>query len=358
MNSRLYVFAFFILTNFLCFSQNAVLCPAQETYIKIEDNANIPMVSDNGDGTITLTHSESYITDLFANYLIYDFYQAYPSSTGELRKYFNVAFETKDLINELKASVPPEIFLIDYIYDSTPISSDIISFLDGKKYHLTKHCSDVPEVGESCANNEVTVPTDFNLIIEFNYDATNDLILATSFGFTPCGNSFSIALKGGTVDNTLQLWNSTPGTVTETYYEDYCHYIEYKLYSMLDIGCENSNYGDLNINLDTENNIFILGRPNMIFSTDFVTFEEYSLSSIENSLEHIKLFESDAYLQISNTKNKNMSLAIFSVSGQQVLTKTPYQDHQIKIDNLTSGLYFIKITNLNNQPKVFKFLKR
>ncbi len=71
MNTRLYILTFFISISYLGYAQNAVLCPIQEIYLRIEDPVNIPVITDNGDGTITLTHTESYVTELFSNYVNY-----------------------------------------------------------------------------------------------------------------------------------------------------------------------------------------------------------------------------------------------------------------------------------------------
>ena len=95
---------FFLFSAFFGFAQQTILCPEIITQIKIDDTNNIPTVNENGDGTITLIHTEPYITDIFASYVIYDFYQYSPNSNpnGELFKYYSIAFQSKDLINNMK----------------------------------------------------------------------------------------------------------------------------------------------------------------------------------------------------------------------------------------------------------------
>jgi len=120
-------------------------------------------------------------------------------------------------------------------YESSLINQELIVFLDKKTFGLKKYCADVPEIGELCQDNEESVPQDFSLKIEFNYDIVKNLLLATSKGLTPCANSFSIAFKGGELDNGLQLWKSIPEETSETTYDMPCHNIEQKLYSIFDI---------------------------------------------------------------------------------------------------------------------------
>lgn len=340
------------------FSQSTILCPEQTTYFKIDDATNIPNTTDNGDGTVTLTHIEPYITDIFSNHTLYNFYQTFPNSNGELSKYYSIAFETKDLIMALQAQIPPAVFLFDFTYETTPISDEIITFLNGKKFSLTKYCSDIPEVGETCTDNEQTVPIDFNLIIEFNYNPDTDVLFAESFGPTPCGNAFYIAFKGGSVANTLQLWQSTPFVTTETTSDNPCHNIESKLYHMLDINCSNFNLGNLIIYINSEENSFILERENMVFSTDLITFVAYSLSIEDYNVKNIKVYESNSYLFISSTNIKNVSIEIFTLSGQKIQSKVRYQDEEISTDGLSSGLYFIKIFDGITQFQTYKFIKR
>ncbi|WP_055443694.1 T9SS type A sorting domain-containing protein [Lacinutrix himadriensis] len=359
MNTKAYTIIVFLVFNYLGFTQNTILCPLQETYLKIEDPVNVPSITNNPDGTITLTHTEAYITDVFANYVIHDFIQSFPNSSSELRKYYNISFENRDLINELYATVPSSIFQLDNNYETTPISSNIINYLDGEVFDLTKYCSDIEEAGEYCEDNEQNVPNDFYLGMEFNYDATNDLMLATIIGSTPCGNSFSISLKGGTVNNTLQLWISNPGTSTPSNYEDSCHYIEETLYGIIGVSCfEESHNGNIKINMDTGNDTLVLERHTSTFSTDFMTFTNHRLSTIDTDFEKIKLVSNykNPYINFTNIENDNYKIEIFNVSGKQILKNKTFNNNSILSESFATGLYFIKLQN-NKKSRVFKFIK-
>lgn len=80
-----------------------MLCALQNDYIKIESTADIPAVTNNPDGTVTLALQDQNIIDIFAQHIIYDFHQAYPNANpdGELIKYYNIVHGNNALIKEL-----------------------------------------------------------------------------------------------------------------------------------------------------------------------------------------------------------------------------------------------------------------
>lgn len=348
----LYVILFlFLLIPSFGFAQYTILCGLNK-YVYIKDQINIPIVTNNGDGTITLTHNEQYITDIFAKYVIYDFVK----QSGKL---YSIKCKSKDLLKEIKQTVPSEILSVDDVYNvSTPLSSNLIAFLDGKKFTLKKYCGIADDIWE--AYPEKNVPNDFNLMVEFNYDSINDFLVLESFGLTPCGNSFSLALKGGTLDNTLQLWECTPTTITQTTSDQPCTSIENDLFSILDIACSNGNLGDIIPTINNEDNTLFLRRDNVIFGYNTVTFEESRLSIEELVLNNLKLYQikGNPNLQISNTQNKEFYVEIFSVSGRIVMGKTRFERVGVPMDGLGKNLYFAKVFGKNNQYKVFKFIKQ
>lgn len=350
----------------LNFAQINILCSTQTDYIKIENTSDIPLVSDNGDGTVTLTHPDQSITDVFSDYVIYDFYQSYPNSnpTGELFKYYSIVHGNKDLITTIFNSLPSSTFSVNE-YTFSPIDSDLVTLLDNKTYKLKSYCSDIPEVGETCETNQVIVSNDFELKIAFNYDSNFDIIRAETVNSSPCGNSFSIGMKGGyedfsgTLDNKLQLWESDSGTSSESNYNEPCFYPEEMLYGLLDIGCfQGRNVGNLLVYEGPNAGQIILERENATFSTDFIMFEEDVLSVEENQFSQIKPYKIAAspFLQISNSENQTLSIEILSISGQIILKEQPFEQNKILLTNFANGLYFIKLKSLNNQQKVYKFL--
>ncbi len=348
-------------------SQETILCPLLKENIKIESTDDIPTITNNTDGTISLIHQDQNITNIFATYVIYDFYQSFPSANpnGELIKYYTIVHKNKALINELYDYVSSDIYQI-YPYTYTSISSDLISFLDNKTFRLIKYCTDSTEGGLPCPEGEQSVPSDFELKIAFQYDSINDMMLIETVGTSSCGNSFSIALKGelndgiGTTDNRLQLWISSPGISTTTDYNEPCHDIENMLYSILDIGCQDGhNYGNIRFNIDTENSgEFILERENALFATDLLTFRDDELSIEDNTFQSIYPYitNNNPYLQITNPDNQNISVEIFNSLGQSIAYTKRFENNSVNLSRFNSGLYFIKLSDSNNQQKIHKLI--
>lgn len=369
MNGKNYIFiSLFILISGFVKAQETILCPLQTGDIKIEFTDDIPTATTNPDGSITLTHQDQNITDIFAQYSIYDFYQTFPNSNpeGELIKYYTIVHVNKALINDLYDYVSPNIYIIEP-YPNLPISATLIDLLDDKTYNLVKICTESSEMGQYCPENEQSIPDDFQLQITFEYDAANDIMHAETLGVSSCGNSFSIGLKGGfddgygVLDNTLQLWESEPGTSTPVDYYQPCYNFENTLYSVFDIGCyEDSNYGNIRFNIDTgEEGEFVIERENAIFATDFLTFQDNALSVEDQVFKFVKLFEIEGnpYLQIENLNNQSVNVEIYNTSGQQIIQPALFKENSLNISSLATGVYFIRLSNLNNQQKTIKFLK-
>lgn len=364
MKKNYITIAFFLIIITNSISQNKILCSIQYETIKIENPNNIPLVLDNNDGSITLTHSNQNITDIFANYKIYGFYQSFPNSnpSGELFKYYTISHGNKSLIEELYNY--PDVFIIEK-YVSTSISADLIELLDGKTYNLVKHCYEADEYQIYCPENEKNIPVDFELKIAFTYDAEKEIMYAETKDLSSCGNYFKIGFKGGinfgnnASENTLSLWESENEVSTITDDNLSCHNIEQALYSALDIGCMNFNIENIKINFGSKNGQFIIERATQIFSTNFFTFEQDILSVEKNFLDKIQVFQTSGnpYLQISNLTNESVTCEIYTISGQKVINSVKFENSMINISHLATGLYFVKISNLKNQQKVLKFLK-
>lgn len=354
-----YLIIILFLIYYCGYTQTPNLCPEIVTHIKIKDTDNIPDLSDNGDGTITLTHTEKYITDIFASYVIYDFYRYFPNAdpTSELSKYYTITFQSKNLINEMKQNIPSKIFDSYSSYNSSPIDTGLVDFLDGKKFKLTSENHTSGKSSES--KRKDNIPSDFDLRVEFNYDNKNDLLLMESIALTPCDNSFLISLKGGENSTSLQLWKINSSIISETATIQSCSDTENSLYSMLDISCLGYNYGDITASFNEVKNTLTLHRYNVIFGDDIFTFEEDVLSVDTPFIEDIKLIRSQKnhFIKFSNIKERGLYVEIFSVLGEKITGKIPYQNNTISLNSFQSGLYFIKLTNSNNNHKIFKYLR-
>ncbi len=338
--------------------QETILCPLQSDILKIENSTNIPAISYNTDDTISLTFPDQYINDIFANYTIYDFYQTFPNTSGALLDYYTVVHRNKDLINEVYLSVPQNVLNIENDYPFGAINNNIINLVDGKTFRVIKTCSNNPETGQYCSTTEVVVPETLDINIEFSYNSvTNIMNIETADNTSPCGNYFSADYKGFSTG--LQLWYSDPGIISESSPSEPCHSFEEKLYQILGIECQGFNVGALSIYTEVDTGNLILERETAVFSSDLVVLQEYNLSITENNLDDIKFFQinNNPYLQASYLNDQRFSIYIYDISGQQILKAEKFEENSINISNLSTGLYFIKVIDVDNRQKIFKFLK-
>jgi len=350
-----------LLFPYFIISQVSILCPEQEFTVWIQNENDIPTVTDNMDGTITLTSTEQYITDIFASREIYDFQRTYPTATSApVNQYYDIFCKSKDLINELYDVVPSDVFFFDRNFTGTSINADVINFLDGKTFYFKSWCYDNnPMLETICPEDETNIPEGFNLLVPFSYDVENNLLYMNSDGLTPLGNSFNIAFKGGENSLSLQLWESTPQTVqtyTVPYPENFS--LENDLFNLLGVGCENTYYGDIFPQITHEDQTITLIRENSLMFTSHFKFQDYSLSIEENNFETNQLInnKNNPFINFTNIENGNYLIEIYSILGNRILDKIPFKNNTISISNLSSGLHFIKLTNSKNQSKVFKLI--
>lgn len=373
MSYRKYIFSIiFIAYTLFVISQETILCPLQNEVFKIENSINVPIVTYNGDNTISLTFQDNNATEIFSNYTIYDFYQTFPNSSETLQKYYNITFDTNNLLEDMFASVPADIIVYSgSAVDTTnfPFKTDInptiIDNLDGNTYRLTKYISTSDT--NPCSNTCILldVPEAFSFIVSFNYDTTEEILYMESYEPTTCGNSFLIGLTGGNpnfignTDDTLQLWNTTPGV--SAVYEDPqpCIGFESQVFSVLGISCGDFNFGNIDVQFDEETESFQFYREHILFGYHILEFSSTNLSVMEDVFKKTKPFqiEGNPYLQLSNQNNQTIKIEIFNTSGQEIIKSTTFKENSLDLSNMSSGLYFIRLSNLNNQQKVFKFLK-
>ena len=379
MKSKNYVFlCFIIMLSSYTFSQETTLCSLQSDIFKIELSDNVPLVTSNENETITLTFTDQSVTDIFANFNIYNFFQMYPNSSSTLAQYYGIEFDSKSLIESINTDVSASIieWVGPYVVgDSSPIrttiNSDIINVLDGKSFEVTKY---IGVSNDQCdpfnTFNDcylVDVPDEFNFIINFDYDTDTGLLHLENQELTSCGNAFSIDLAGGipnednTTSNVLQLWNSNSEISMPSLSSDPCHSLETIIFNVLDIACApyDNDQGNFYVSIDSENETIQFVRELAISGYNIIELSETNLSIVDHDFQNIKPFEKDnnPYLQLANLNNQPVDIEIYNTSGQQVIKVIPFEENNLNISNLSSGLYFIRLLNLNNQQKIFKFLK-
>jgi hypothetical protein len=63
-------------------------------------------------------------------------------------------------------------------------------------------------------------------------------------------------------------------------------------------------------------------------------------------------------ISISNCNFKNSEVIVYNVSGAEVLkTNMANSSAQLNIENLSNGVYLVKVTNQNGFNKTVKFVK-
>ena len=368
------IIGLFVLISNVLIAQQAVLCGLQTDTFRIESSENIPAITSNGDDTVTLMFPDAYVSAIFANYTVYDFYQSFPNTSEALEKYYNVTYDTRSLIEDIVANVPTTILEysganingISLPFNSN-VNPDLILALDDNTFELTKYrvTSDTDECYGNCTL--IDVPNDFVFRVKFNYNSETELLHMETESLTPCGNTFSIGLSGGNpnefnqTDYNLQLWESTSVTATETEFSQPCHEIEAAVFAVLNIVCSPYDYaiGNISVTLDSENESFRFNRSNMVFGEHIVEFSRTNLSVVDETLQVMKPFqiEGNPYLQISNLNNQSVNVDIYNTSGQHITQVKNFEENSLNISDLSVGLYFIRISNLNNQQKIFKFFK-
>lgn len=342
MKRTITIILFTLFFNNALFSQNT--CIVQSFYLKIEHQTNVPSISTNIiENTITLIHSEQYITDIFSKYIIYGFDKAFPTATSEsLKSIYNLRCSSKDLINELRSTVPNDVFFIENSYEGATISDDFINYFDFDKTYTLKEYISTSDAGSCTFDCDlVAVPIDFNLSVKISYDATNEVLVMENSEATSCGNSFIYKFKKEVngLDNKLVLW--------EAISENPCFIAESS--SICEV--ENLFFSTVLTNFDLffilNEGSFKIKTPNQVFGENVFHFEDKTLSiekeeikkSISITANPIKDF---IRLKINQKGVIISRVSIFDYSGKELIgvKKNP---NLIDTSVLSSGIYFLQV---------------
>ena len=358
--------ALILLTGFnISLSQDYIHCHELRTLVQIPDSNNIPNVTTNTNGTITLTFPQQSVTDIFANYDIFDFYPAAISS------FYYIKHNSKSLFEDLQNNVSPTIIGFDTIATDS-IHQDLINILDGETFRVVKtvgvtdpsSCTDFFG-NDLCPYQDV--PSNSNLEFSFTYDIVSDSFLVESTQNTICGNFFSITMKGGNpndnVNNipyTLQTWETTVGVSAFNPPSNPCHFTENRLFGIMGVYCDYDYfYGNVNITIDPVTNNLKFTRDMVLLGYEGIELVNTNTNSLEES-EFIKLIpylENDTFLlNIKNFENQSLDVEVFDINGKQIIGNTKYQPNQIDFSTFSNGVYFIRIID-EKQIKTYKIVK-
>ena len=372
MKSKNYVFiVLFLAVSNIASAQEDIMCSELRSLIAIHNNSDLPTVNYNDDDTLSLVFPQQNITDIFSNYSISDFYQAFPNGSENLQKYYYLKHYSKALLVDITSNVDNTIISLDE-EQTTQISQDLIDVLDGFTFYVIKHVTDTG----NCTNEigiidcpYTNLPEDTDLSLTFTYNSDNDSFHVESNQLTPCGNFFSTNLKGGNPngvdfnfsDYSLQTWENEIGTSAPITNSEPCYNIENLLFGIMGVSCDyDYNYGNIDISLDQNTGNIRFTRKMVLLGFTGVELSLSNTASIEDeAFQNIKPFEikDNPYLQIANLNNQLVKIEMYNTSGQLIIQVKTFEENSINISNLYTGLYFIKLSNLNNQQKIFKFLK-
>jgi len=332
----------FVLLLFLCqigIAQD--ICLVQEFTIIIDDTANVPTVIDNSDNTVTVVHSEQYITDIFANYKVYSFGRMFPDETsGTLTRWYKIECENRSLINELYANVPSTIMSINNNYEGYSISQGLRDFFDGQRFRFSEYNSTTDGAQCTIGCPLDPVPSDFDLLVDFSYDTQNDELVMTTVNATPCGTEFRFSLRErtSTEGEGLILWTSEKQPCFNPDATSNC-IIENVLYrSLFDHGLPT----DLEI---INNEDFKITTPNAIFGEYNVLFTREVLSTESFTLDkEIQIHPNpiDDHIQIKADNISIQKVSVFNLLGKRVLISNQ-NTKSIDASQLQSGIYLCRI---------------
>lgn len=100
-------------------------------------------------------------------------------------------------------------------------------------------------------------------------------------------------------------------------------------------------------------------RFELLFKNSSTDVNEYDNSQLNSNLSVYPNPATDFLnINISNANFKNLNLSINTVSGQQIMnTNMSGNNTKINIESLSSGVYFVNISNENGLNKTVKFVK-
>lgn len=350
-------------------------CIGIEDIFKIENQSDIPTITDNGDGTITLTHPNQDITDLFAPYTIYNLEQSVPSSSNpDLLKYYDILHNSKDLMVDMQSAVFEDVYTVGTDYTTAfPFLDNFLDFIDGKQYEYSGYAQISSEGGNSCTNINTcplnTFSDDFSFNVLFTFDEEDETLFIETEEATSCGNEFKIALKpgintgsGGNTENQILTWNLVSVVLSDADSSEECYGPEMGFLDAFGITCTDKEYyGNIYFNFVPGIEKIRFFRENILFFTAALEFKDPELTINDNTLSTIFIYQSpgNEYLSISAPNQQHISATIYDISGKKVLDAAPFENEQLDISALQkSAVYFITLTTSNDMSKTVKFIKR
>ena len=305
-------------------AQTEVLCPQILEIVRIEDEINIPIVTDNGDGTVSLEFADNAVNQIFENFSVYNFERTFPSATTpSLAQLYTISIDTKDLLIAISDNISPAIIEVENDYSDLPeIDQMFIDGLDENEFKLSKY----REINEKSGCKPCPlydVPDGFELNLKFSYDAINDVFLVTMPFDTPCGNNITFTLKSLQEDNgynyNFQLWEyDSSFTAPQANYDDDCFAIEDRLYTILSMSCSGPSDVGFRLEYYPSENQFIMIVQTPIFAEYRYLFSDITLGVSDIQKSNIFLFQNRSLdqLVVNDPNNEVSEIRIFNLKGK------------------------------------------
>jgi len=345
-------------------SQNPVVCPYFEEFIRIENSNYIPTIENNIDGTVNLEFDDPELTSIFAEYIIGDFHQLNPDGSESMKKIYRINCNSRELLNDIDENIEVSIINANpYVQPDMP--QEIIEQLDNQTLEYKKYCTDNQAVFEEwCDFNINPIPDSFNLILNTHYDVERDMIIMQSQGLTPCGNNLELGFKAGTTswNPSLFLWYINSSVVNNDVQVPFNYLNAEKfLMNMLGVGCENTmHYGDLLVvePMGIDDSFVDFARDTDFAVNDRVSFQYSTLNVTKGTpitASIIKL--NNVQAKITGLDSSDFILKVYDLSGKKMTIARDKDSNIIDISKLSKGLYFFQISYMNNNLAPLKFLK-
>lgn len=98
----------------------------QSFTVKIENEENIPTVSENEVNTLNVVFKQEHINEIFSKYKLFSFKKFFPTTNSEtLRKLYTFSCNSRAIVNELVNNVSSEVLSFNFPYEVNPIDDEM-----------------------------------------------------------------------------------------------------------------------------------------------------------------------------------------------------------------------------------------
>lgn len=330
----------------------------QSFTVKIENEENIPTVSENDDNTLNVIFKQQHINEIFSKYKLFSFKKNFPTTNSEtLRKLYTFSCNSRAIVNELVNNVSSEVLFFDFPFEVNSIDDEMKQdFKSAQKFSLKSYTYTSEE---SCHDKCIFKPVKMEEVftVEIFYDATTDAIIMKSIGETPLGIEFTFHFKSFNIGSFKHfgIWETYSNKNSILANEENASKPEYLFFQTMFADVQLINFQK------TDDKTLIIRNPNGIFGEDVFQFSSETLSiKQEKFSDYIEIslnpMQNQLYLSNKNSFPKITKISIYDSLGKKVINKKK-DFSTINTSQLQAGLYFLQVYLGNNvilRKKMFK----